>query len=168
MIDRFIGQYEFLSNFFLSRFVLNGIMYKTVEHYFQARKAVDKISFYTVVNAFHPGMAKKLGRQVEMSPTWEEEKEQVMKIGLKMKFSNPILRRQLIETAPKQLVEGNTWNDTYWGVSLKTGKGLNRLGILLMEVRDDVVRMDDDAEALVSYWNQAVGEDLALHGRLHG
>ena len=33
----------------------------------------------------------------------------------------------------KELVEGNTWNDTLWGVC--EGKGRNILGIILMEIR---------------------------------
>ncbi len=33
-----------------------------------------------------------------------------------------------------EIVERNTWNDTFWGVC--KGKGENHLGILLMEIRD--------------------------------
>lgn len=56
---------------------------------------------------------------------------------LRIKFSDPMLRQQLVDTGDAELVEGNAWNDTFWGVSLKTGMGKNWLGRLLMQVRDE-------------------------------
>ena len=42
---------------------------------------------------------------------------------------------RLINTGDAILIEGNTWGDTYWGVC--DGVGENRLGKLLMEVREE-------------------------------
>lgn len=55
---------------------------------------------------------------------------------LLFKYSNPILMSELIDTYPKQLIEGNNWNDRYWGVCNKTGIGQNQLGKALMEIRE--------------------------------
>ncbi len=53
---------------------------------------------------------------------------------LLQKFENPDLAEQLLVTDEKYLVEGNTWNDTLWGVC--NGRGRNLLGIMLMEIRE--------------------------------
>ena len=42
----------------------------------------------------------------------------------------------LLATGEEYLVEGNTWGDKYWGVC--GGIGLNHLGKLLMQVRDEL------------------------------
>lgn len=34
------------------------------------------------------------------------------------------------------MIEGTTWKDKIWGVDLATMKGKNRLGKILMEVRE--------------------------------
>ena len=56
-----------------------------------------------------------------------------MKNLLLIKFKNSELRDKLISTNDKELIEGNTWRDTFWGVY--RGKGKNILGKLLMSVR---------------------------------
>ena len=47
--------------------------------------------------------------------------------------SNPVLKNLLLDTNNEELIEGNTWNDTYWGVC--NGEGQNHLGKILMKVR---------------------------------
>ena len=49
------------------------------------------------------------------------------------KFRNPHLKELLLATGTAELIEGNTWNDTYWGVC--NGKGKNMLGKTLMDCR---------------------------------
>lgn len=54
---------------------------------------------------------------------------------LEAKFrSRTDLAGRLLATGHVILVEGNTWGDTYWGVC--GGRGQNRLGILLMQLRE--------------------------------
>ena len=48
------------------------------------------------------------------------------------------LKRLLLATENQEIQEGNTWNDTFWGVSLSTGKGRNELGEILMRVRREL------------------------------
>lgn len=136
-IERFTGDYEFLSNFYHSPVVVHGHKYDTVEHAFQAQKAVDETRRAYVAAAPTPGGAKYRGKRVTLRPDWEQVKLNVMYECLVAKFTqNPDLAEKLLATGYDKLVEGNTWNDRYWGVC--NGRGENHLGKLLMRVREDL------------------------------
>ena len=143
MIDRFNGEYAFLSNYSASPFTDKcGDSYPTVEHYFQAQKATNMFDFEEIRMAKTPGLAKKLGRQIKIAPDWESVKEQVMLDGLRYKFAIPELRDKLLATGDQYLEEGNTWHDNYWG-NCNCPKcidilGRNTLGQLLMEIREEI------------------------------
>lgn len=137
-IDKFDGtEYGFLSNFYSSPITYEGIVYPTVEHIFQAMKTLDNTERIKIANAATPGQAKRLGRRVALRGDWEEIKVDVMRTALKLKFSNPVLKAKLIATGDAELIEGNTWNDRFWGVCNGTGK--NMLGTLLMELRSTLI-----------------------------
>ena len=55
---------------------------------------------------------------------------------LHIKFGNYILAERLVKTGNAVLVENNDWGDTYWGVDKSKG-GLNKLGHILMEIREE-------------------------------
>jgi len=133
MIKEFQGGYRFLSNFWW----FNGI---TVEHLYQAKKCLHFEDTEKILKAETPGDAKRMGRHVEKKPNWEEIKIKIMFQLLEQKFSNPEMKQKLLATGEEHLQEGNRWGDTYWGVDLKTGKGENHLGQLLMMVRDKIKR----------------------------
>lgn len=65
--------------------------------------------------------------------SWDDDKMLLMADLLLQKYKNPELADRLLGTGEKYLVEGNTWNDTLWGVS--NGRGRNLLGLMLMEIR---------------------------------
>lgn len=136
MIADFEGKYAFLSNFYPSPIFYDGITYPTNEHFFQAMKTLDQEERKKIAAAISPGKAKRLGRNVQLRADWEQIKVDVMRTGLMLKFSNPVLRTQLIMTGDEELVEGNWWGDTCWGVC--NGVGENRLGKLLMQVREEI------------------------------
>ncbi len=76
-------------------------------------------------------------RSKPLRKNWESVKEQVMRKALRAKFEqHPELRALLLATAPAKLVE-HTENDAYWGDG-GNGKGKNRLGYLLMELREQL------------------------------
>jgi ribA/ribD-fused uncharacterized protein len=133
-IDRFSGEYAFLSNFYPSVIKIDGRSYATVEHAYQAFKTLDEIWHERIRNADTPGRAKRLGRACPMRNDWEQEKVNAMRYFLYLKFSEPTLKEKLASTSPSILIEGNTWGDTFWGTC--RGQGLNKLGSLLMELRD--------------------------------
>jgi ribA/ribD-fused uncharacterized protein len=135
-IDSFKGEFGFLSNFYPSPMNVLGLHFATVEHYFQACKMISNEDFEAVRTARSPGIAKRLGRAKTRRPDWDYMKDGIMLGALRIKFHNPVFRDQLLATGDRQLVEGNTWGDQYWGVS--NGKGVNRLGMLLMQVRQEI------------------------------
>jgi predicted NAD-dependent protein-ADP-ribosyltransferase YbiA (DUF1768 family) len=58
-----------------------------------------------------------------------------MRIGLRLKFGqNKTLLEKLVGTGDKPIVE-HTVNDSYWGDG-GDGSGKNRLGYILMELRE--------------------------------
>ncbi len=136
MIDRFDGEYFFLSNFSASPFRINYVLFPTMEHYFQANKADNQNDYLHIAYAHAPGEAKRLGRKIQLRPDWEKIKDNVMLTGLRKKFEDPELRSLLLATGDEELVEGNYWGDTYWGVC--NGVGQNKLGKLLMQVREEI------------------------------
>ena len=136
MIDRFAGEYAFLSNYSASPFRINYVLFPTMEHYFQANKADNQNDYLHIAYAPTPGEAKRLGRKIQLRSDWEEIKDEVMLTGLRKKFANPELRNLLLATGDEELIEGNYWGDTYWGVC--NGVGQNKLGKLLMQVREEI------------------------------
>lgn len=134
VIESFSGPYRFLSNFYPSYFKLHGIIFPSVEHYYQANKAQSNEEFMKIVAAKTPGEAKKLGQLTGIDPKkWDRVKYAIMYQGVHAKFEqNPTLLKLLLETGDAEIIEGNTWGDEYWGVC----NGLNKLGELLMEVRE--------------------------------
>jgi hypothetical protein len=130
-IDRFQGEFHFLSNFYRG-----GGCLPTVEHQFQAHKAATVHDAIWVMAAPTPREAKQRGREVDRRPDWEEVKHALMLDLVRAKFSDDDLRGRLLDTGDAELVEGNTWGDTEWGVC--NGVGENRLGKILMEVRAEI------------------------------
>ena len=137
-IDRFRGDYSFLSNFHRAPFDWRGKTYETAEACFQAAKTRDSKEAERIRTAPSPAESKRLGRRVELRADWERVKDDVMHSILKAKFAVPELRDALLATGDAELVEGNTWGDVYWGVC--GGRGKNQLGRTLMRIRDDIRR----------------------------
>ena len=113
------------------------ISYRSAEHAYQTSKTNRPAERKKIRRAATPGAAKKLGRQATLREGWDITKVGVMQAIVKAKFvQNPELRRKLLATGDEQLVEGNWWGDTFWGVC--NGEGKNHLGRILMEVREEL------------------------------
>lgn len=136
IIDNFNKEFEFLSNFYPSEIKIEGITFPTVEHAFQALKSLDITERVLIAAEPTPGRAKRAGRRVKLRPDWEEVKVNYMYECVKRKFEIPELKRKLLATGDAYLIEGNTWNDTFWGVC--NGEGANMLGLTLMKVRSEL------------------------------
>ena len=135
MIDSFSGIYGFLSNFYPTTVIFDGQMYPTVEHAFQAAKTLDVKQREHVQVAHTPGEAKRRGRRVTLREDWEKIKVEVMEELVTQKFTHHnALREKSIATEDAEIVEGNTWGDTFWGQV--NGEGQNHLGKILMRVRN--------------------------------
>ena len=145
MIDKFDGEYAFLSNFYPSPIVIKDdedeFIAKTVEHYFQFMKTPSMEEGIVILCAETPGQAKRLGRKCYLRKDWDEVKDDIMLKALREKFEHPKLRTMLLATGDETLVEGNHWHDNYWGVcscDKCKGIGKNKLGQLLMKVREEI------------------------------
>ena len=139
-INAFSGKFAFLSNFYPSPITFEGAVYPTVEHAFQAAKALTPAERLPVLMADTPGKAKRLGRKLVLRPNWDQLRIGVMHELLCLKFCpGSLLSTQLLGTGDAELVEGNTWNDHFWGVCKDSGE--NHLGKLLMEVRAELVNV---------------------------
>lgn len=134
-IESFTSQYYFLSNFAPVDVKYEGYSYPSVEHAYQAAKTLKKSQRREILKAATPSRAKRLGRKVDLRKDWEAVKLEVMYYLVYHKFKNHrVYRKLLIATGEAELIEGNWWGDTFWGVS--NGKGENHLGKILMKVRD--------------------------------
>jgi ribA/ribD-fused uncharacterized protein len=135
-ILEFKGEYKFLSNFYYSPFIFNNIRFPTNEHFFQVNKTINKDEFQYILDSDTPAIAKRRGKEINIAPNWDNIKNRVMYVGVYNKFvQNSRLKYMLICTQESELIEGNYWNDKYWGICLKTNEGENHLGKILMSIR---------------------------------
>lgn len=135
MINSFRGKYHFLSNFY-------PCFDSTLEHYFQAYKTLDYKWQKTILHAPTPTIAKILGRRVKLRKDWSMVRFSIMESLVRDKFKyNRKLRDKLLATENEELVEGNWWGDTYWGVCNE--KGTNCLGKILMKIRREYQNMEE-------------------------
>lgn len=142
MIDQVINFYsvsdEFgeFSNFAPYPVRIDGVIWPTSEHYFQAQKFQDKEHQASIRKARSPMQAARLGRSRRrpLRKDWEAVKVAIMRIAVLEKFKqHENLRKLLLSTGDSKIVE-HTDNDSYWGDG-GDGSGKNMLGRLLMEVR---------------------------------
>lgn len=134
-VATFSGAYRFLSNFWPAKVWLDDLEYPTVEHAYQAAKTLSPMCRELIRTAPSASAAKRLGKEVAIRPDWPAVKIDVMRGLLRQKFSDPALEQLLLATGDAELVEGNFWHDIFWGVC--DGEGLNWLGRLLMQVREE-------------------------------
>jgi len=147
MINSFTGRYTFLSNFYPCLIYHQGLEYKSVETFYVAMKVnSDQFinnRYYTsgdfremISKLDNPGLAKKIGRLVKLRKDWDSKKLEYMNWAVREKFKDETLKELLILTGDQEIIEGNSWNDTFWGVCKGVGK--NHLGKILMEVRNEL------------------------------
>lgn len=136
-ITGFFKEYRYLSNFHIANIFYEGIEYPSSEHAYQAAKSLDIEVRKFIATLDSPMKAQKAGQQIECRPRWEEIKIGIMYNILLEKFTrHPELALKLLDTNDCVLVEGNTWDDTFWGVC--NGEGTNWLGKTLMRIRKNL------------------------------
>jgi ribA/ribD-fused uncharacterized protein len=132
-------EYGEFSNFSPHPINLDGERWPTSEHYFQAQKFEDPAVRKRIRQASGPMEAARMGRdrKLKLRRDWESAKDGVMHKAVAAKFSqHPGLRELLLSTGDARLVE-HTDNDAYWGDG-GDGRGRNKLGQILMQVRDEL------------------------------
>jgi ribA/ribD-fused uncharacterized protein len=117
----------------------DGQVWPTSEHYFQAQKFAGTSHAETIRTSKGGQAAARAGRSrmFPMRPDWVRVRDEAMRTALRAKFSqHPKLTALLLATGESLLVE-HTSNDAYWGDG-GDGSGVNRLGQLLMELRNEL------------------------------
>ena len=138
-INGFFEEYRWLSNFWEVPVTVTGIQYGSTEAAYQAAKTVD-IDERQKFIGLTPGQAKRLGSKIQLRANWNIVKLEIMELVLRAKFmTHKDLQQKLIDTGDCELIEFNTWGDTYWGMTKKHG-GKNILGKLLMNIREDLTK----------------------------
>ena len=142
MIKQFSKENRWLSNFSPATIVHEGITYPSVEHFYVAMKSADIEIREQIAKLETAGQAKRIGREIEVTaglpPNWYEDKLVHMRFALEQKYNQEPYKQQLIDTGGQTIIEGNTWGDEFWGVNLRTDEGKNNLGIMIMEIRDEL------------------------------
>ncbi len=192
-IESFSGPYRFLSNFWPISVKLvgtiyakcpeypqglsfsDGLIYNSVEHAYQAAKSDNPFDWEEIQKLETPGKAKKYGSNLKVRFDWNPQtKIDVMTnlVTQKFWFKEPLLTQKLLQTGNAELIEGNTWNDTFWGQTKEKDQpwtGENHLGKILMQVRRELqIRKETLKESLnyfkgTSSWK--VARELALSER---
>lgn len=142
-----------LSQWWDSPFEVDGVTYKTAEHWMMAGKARmfgDTASIEKILQSNTPAEAKKLGKSAKgfKQAVWDKEKFGLVVAGNVHKFSqHGDLKTFLLNTGDRVLVEASPL-DRIWGIGLAADhpsvenplswKGENLLGYALMEVRDQL------------------------------
>jgi len=126
-------QHKFLSCYYDSPFTVRGKLYKTVQHYYQSQKFIQedmKSIREEIENANTPFEAKKISkrsvRKVKDASYWKEWRDErrmdVMRRGIKEKFGqHSDLKKKLIETEDKELIENETFNAFWYSLALYIG-----------------------------------------------
>lgn len=130
-IHRFVGDYRYLSNFYIEPDSTHIEGEYQAEKYAQPQmRELMRASFL----ALGPREAKRRGRKIPLRADWDQVKVDVMYRLVKQKFIDHYgLRRLLVATEGLELIHGNDWGDRFWGVC--RGDGENWLGRILMQAR---------------------------------
>ncbi len=147
--NRYDDYYEF-TNFYPHPVFIDGYIWPTTEHYFQAQKFVGTPYCDHIRKLPFPREAFSVSRDPFASRwirgDWISVKDNVMLKALRVKFEDLVLKKLLLSTGNKRLVE-HTTNDSYWGDG-GDGRGLNRLGELLMKVRNEIRNSETETKRI--------------------
>jgi len=135
--------YGVFSNLHRTPVVFEGLEYPTAEHAYQAGKASKESVRQWLLSAPTPSLVAMAAHGLytwDIVPSWSKIKFDRMRGVLRAKFTqHENLRQLLLATGNARLVEVGTTNNAVnrlWGEV--NGKGQNMLGVLLMEVRDEL------------------------------
>lgn len=138
-----------------AEFTVNEVEYNCAEQYMMHQKAFlfgDEDVAQQVMQRASPKAQKSLGRKVKNfdEETWNANCEDIVKRANKAKFSqNNKLLEALLSTAGTTLAEASPV-DCIWGIGLtadhpqaqseSTWRGQNKLGYILTQVRDEIIK----------------------------
>jgi hypothetical protein len=135
--------YGVFSNLFQRTITFEGREYATSEHAYQAGKARKEQVREWILSAPSPALVAMAAHGLytwDITSDWSRTKYDRMRKVLRAKFSqHDDLREILVSTGRARLVEAGTVANPVnltWGEV--NGKGKNMLGVMLMELRDEL------------------------------
>lgn len=144
--SRSSAYFEF-SNFYPAEIKFEGRVFPTTEHCFQWRKFAKTAPDYAekIRKVSTPNEAFQLGkaREFKIDPQWEEIKVDFMKKIVREKLEqHPKIAELLRGTGQAEIIEASPY-DGFWGhATIRNQKGLNHLGKILMELRDNLTKQN--------------------------
>lgn len=154
--------FGFLSHFFPAEITLDGLTWRSVEHYYQAQKSDDPAYRDAIRAAVSPGMAKRLAappaapRRISAQSwfrkhgtlprdDWHQVKLDIMRRADRAKFTqHGTLTSQLLGTGDAELIEDSPY-EPFWGTG-PNGHGENWAGRVLMEIRHELRLLEGPAD----------------------
>lgn len=143
----------YLSNWYLSEFIIDDITFSSMEQYMMYEKAIlfhDQETAEKILQTDNVAEIKALGRTVQNfdDTVWGQSREEIVYKGVFEKFrQNPELRKRLERTGEEVIAECAV-KDRIWGIGLSMKdkdrfcvdrwKGQILLGKILMDVRKDI------------------------------
>ena len=150
--------YGEFSNFAAYPIVLDGVVWPTSEHYFQAQKFADPQIAEQIRRSPSAGDAAGIGRRrdLPLRPGWSAARVSVMRRAVDAKFSqNRQLADLLLGTGTARLVE-HTANDRFWA-DAGDGTGTNMLGRILADQRSALRARHDQVDRARARYGKAAG-----------
>lgn len=133
----FKGAKSSFSNFFPTPITVWNTTFKSTEHAYQFRKAVEMGQHGTadeIQHAANGWKAMNIAESIKTNDHWGNIKQSVMYQLLQVKAEQcPVFRQDLMASHGQMLIEDTTHE--YWGRG-RSATGLNMLGRLLMVLRD--------------------------------
>jgi len=115
-----------------------GPEWPTTEHFYQAMKTENENGRETIRNLATPKLAAEYGRtKITLRPNWDMLKDNYMFLAVMRKMILHPHPHHLLMTSGDCLIVEDSPYDWYWGCG-RDGKGRNRLGEILMEVREEI------------------------------
>lgn len=132
-------EYGEFSNFAAFPIKLQGKIWPTSEHYFQAQKFAGTPHAEAIRKTRSPMIAARMGRDRKkpLRRDWEAVKDNIMREAVRAKFTQHAELKELLLATGEALLVEHTTNDSYWGDG-GDGSGKNMLGQILMMVRDEL------------------------------
>ena len=135
------GELGYLANYAEYSFIVDGVLYKTAEHYYQSKKFFDVDIVNKIINAKDAYEAAAIGRDKNnpLRTDWEEVKIRIMYEAVYQKFKqNKDICDKLLSTRDEKLIEATTKED-FWGCG-PNRTGQNNYGIILEKVREQLFK----------------------------